>query len=624
MSVEGQLVTMEIPLSEEDIARSAWTRQKLWVRLSSLWRWVADEKISRDRIGPYGDTIRIAGDIRQLDEDIDDIDDIDDRTPLTQATRSQRRPHGRNFELPSFGAPDDGLEDSATSLFPSPHDTQDDEVVRAFYHRISMHGRQFLRPTLERDDDMPLPEDEAVVAAVFPPLEIHQPTAIPSIERPSDDTTTTAGDVYGGGNQLGSRPFPTPTQLFVRAPAQKNDKRSPPALHYARKRSVPPMDSHVQLPHADVRLPHRILTRHRSKWDHAEPVLQPTCNPKWLLHVQRSLPWFSETVRAGAGPWLSARAWEVPYRFVATEVRWRWQHRSDRWLMCIRLGLTALLIISLFVTNIILQRTLYSVAGVTSIYDRFHAITTRANTWLHTDPYAFNVIVLISSFCMDLVFLLVWFQWATLGDSFRLPIAYILLYSVRAFMRSICILPFPPGYIWHAPTFGSVQILSLTVPYQPSDDFFYSGHVGCSVLASIEHYYYRCWWGMFFSAAVACMQFMVLTMTRGHYAVDMFIGAIMAHWVHLVARKAARPIDQWLALPPRPVLLPLDLEAQVSFTASRRPVETTTGLSPAAQACVDAASDDAHDSPSCSGGQHPTQATPHARPIPRAETAPSL
>lgn len=297
----------------------------------------------------------------------------------------------------------------------------------------------------------------------------------------------------------------------------------------------------------------RPLTQYRSRWDHERPKLQPTCNPNWLGAIQRRLPWYADTVAAGGGPWLSARAWEYPYRWLPQEVRWRWNHRGDRWLLCIRFTITALLVLTLLFINVIAQQDLYQVSDVPAIYDWFHSITTPLNQWVNRNHLAFNVIVLFASGMMDLLFLLIWIQWVAVGDSFRLPIAYSLLYALRAFIQRVCQFPFPKGYIWHAPTLGSVEIPSLTVPYQPSDDFFFSGHVACCVLATVEQVYYRCWWGVAFTVFVTLIQFFVMTITRGHYAIDMIAGAVIAHWVHMVASSAARPVDQWLSLPPRPV-----------------------------------------------------------------------
>lgn len=39
----------------------------------------------------------------------------------------------------------------------------------------------------------------------------------------------------------------------------------------------------------------------------------------------------------------------------------------------------------------------------------------------------------------------------------------------------------PAGYIWEYPGFPS-----LVVPYGPTNDFFYSGHMGGSLISTLE------------------------------------------------------------------------------------------------------------------------------------------
>ena len=41
---------------------------------------------------------------------------------------------------------------------------------------------------------------------------------------------------------------------------------------------------------------------------------------------------------------------------------------------------------------------------------------------------------------------------------------------------------FPEGYLWDFP-----GIYSITVPYGKTNDFFYSGHIGCAVICYNEY-----------------------------------------------------------------------------------------------------------------------------------------
>lgn len=322
-----------------------------------------------------------------------------------------------------------------------------------------------------------------------------------------------------------------------------------------------------------------------SRWGRTKPRLHPWYNPDWLARLQQTFPWYPSTLEAGGGPWLSWRAWEVPYQCFTHEFLCRWRSRGDRWFLLIRSAAVFCLILVLFIVNITPGIDLYDIRRVKRIYDAWHQATMGLNARLQSHPTELSILILIASFMMDMMVLLIWGQWVVLGDSFRLPIAYTLLYTIRALMRSCSLLPYPPDYIWQVPKFGEdIRIRSLVVPYQLSDDFFFSGHVGCGILAVSEHFYYRCWWGVIFSSVVTAFQTFVMTATRAHYFIDMFTGAVVASWIHILSQSITLPVDQWCGLPPRPV--PFEQrEARTLFNTSSRESQRSIPVDVVAEMC---------------------------------------
>lgn len=296
------------------------------------------------------------------------------------------------------------------------------------------------------------------------------------------------------------------------------------------------------------------------KWDPQNPdgpnLLHPFSNPVCLEKIQRKLPWYTTTLEAGGGPWLNLRGWDAPYKYsLISEFRIRWKTLGDRWLLLLRLTGVSLMILLLLLVNVVGVGKFYgNSGGVDRIWDWFHEITTPINTYISTNESAFTGLMFTASFLMDMCFLWIFFQWIVIGDSTRLPLGYAMMYGIRAVQRGYCLLPYPNGYIWGAPKFGNVNWPSLVVPYQPSDDFFFSGHIGFGILATVEHFYLCNWWGLGFSIFVTVFQAFWMCCTRGHYMIDMFTGAVVASWCHLIAQIISRPIDQWLSLPPRPYL----------------------------------------------------------------------
>jgi hypothetical protein len=97
---------------------------------------------------------------------------------------------------------------------------------------------------------------------------------------------------------------------------------------------------------------------------------------------------------------------------------------------------------------------------------------------------------------------------------------------------------YPDGYLWDFP-----GVYSITVPYGRTNDFFFSGHIGCCVICACE--YKACGWFKFawFSSIVCVMQGSLMVSLRGHYAIDLVTGVIFAHYIWLIAERYSYLID---------------------------------------------------------------------------------
>lgn len=162
---------------------------------------------------------------------------------------------------------------------------------------------------------------------------------------------------------------------------------------------------------------------------------------------------------------LSLKSWfRTPYTRVLKHVESVWDNANERAFFSLRCCFVFFLISILFVLNVVLQCDLYSVSRVGQIHDTLHVVTEGANLWLMEHPRGYSYLLLLASFFMDSLFLIIWAQWLLVGDSFRLPVAYALLYGCRAAVRGLCVLPYPEHYLWQAPRLAGVAIPSLTVP----------------------------------------------------------------------------------------------------------------------------------------------------------------
>jgi hypothetical protein len=86
--------------------------------------------------------------------------------------------------------------------------------------------------------------------------------------------------------------------------------------------------------------------------------------------------------------------------------------------------------------------------------------------------------------------------------------------------------PFPEFLVWHSPGF-----YSLTVPYDHTRDFYYSGHTGCLTIILLEFsqltvkYKHRVY-GLTFICLVYMMNMLIIT--RVHYTADVIGGLVFS------------------------------------------------------------------------------------------------
>jgi len=86
----------------------------------------------------------------------------------------------------------------------------------------------------------------------------------------------------------------------------------------------------------------------------------------------------------------------------------------------------------------------------------------------------------------------------------------------------------PEGFLWAHP-----GIPSLTVPYHDTNDFYYSGHVGTCLMYLMEFYCLKNKFLVGFCTIVLIGEWILLTVLRTHYIIDLVTGIIVAHYAFI-------------------------------------------------------------------------------------------
>ena len=177
------------------------------------------------------------------------------------------------------------------------------------------------------------------------------------------------------------------------------------------------------------------------------------------------------------------------------------------------------------------------------IYDRIFDLTAPINDFFNNNKEPRNAILIFSSFLIDV--LLLWFsiRYALLGRSSRQLIFFMLFYLSRSVVQSFFLMKMPQGNCWDYPGFPS-----LTVSYEKTSDFFYSGHVGVVLFCGLENKHLGNLYMMWVSFFVCGIEFCVMIAMRGHYSIDLIFGLIFSHYSWIVSEWVAEAIDKKLRI----------------------------------------------------------------------------
>ena len=172
--------------------------------------------------------------------------------------------------------------------------------------------------------------------------------------------------------------------------------------------------------------------------------------------------------------------------------------------------------------------------------------TEKVNTFfVESTPWK-NFLIIQSSVGIDfmmLSYLFIFFKW---GGTARFIPTLLLFYPIRNVIQAIFLMGRPVGFLWSYP-----GIISLTVPYFDTNDFYFSGHVGSTTIYASEYLAMK-WYKM-----SALLIFIVsdvwisLMFLRTHYIIDFTSGFVYARFVHRFGEKLSYFIDVKLVGWPR-------------------------------------------------------------------------
>ena len=195
-----------------------------------------------------------------------------------------------------------------------------------------------------------------------------------------------------------------------------------------------------------------------------------------------------------------------------------------------------------FISKVILIFLLYAFLVLNSLYnmvspgyvpecihDEVHDWTRPITLFLAANPVYKNTLIVTASLMLDVCTFVLAFRFVFYEKNYKVGLIGISFYIFRGILQSVFYMKFPSDYIW-----GHPGIFSITVPYEPANDFFYSGHVGICMICLITFKRSGLKNLTRFAIITLAVEFFTLLVTRAHYFIDLVTGLIVSHYLYLV------------------------------------------------------------------------------------------
>mmetsp|Transcript_6666 Transcript_6666/g.11790 ORF Transcript_6666/g.11790 Transcript_6666/m.11790 type:complete len:246 (+) Transcript_6666:2380-3117(+) len=175
------------------------------------------------------------------------------------------------------------------------------------------------------------------------------------------------------------------------------------------------------------------------------------------------------------------------------------------------------------------------------ITDAIFDLTAPLNNFFQEQVALRHAVLILSSACIDILVLHFAYRFLVHSKSWRSVLSALSFYITRGLLQMLFLMRIPPGYIWEYPGFPS-----LSVSYQPTTDFFFSGHVGFAFLCCLEYRLSHKYNWAKFALAATVFEASVMLSLRAHYFIDIVGGIVFAHYIWTVAGWLAPHIDAYI------------------------------------------------------------------------------
>ena len=215
----------------------------------------------------------------------------------------------------------------------------------------------------------------------------------------------------------------------------------------------------------------------------------------------------------------------VKFQNITFFIKSQWNSPLQR-----RFLLTKIILVTIFFTILILSSSLNifnHTAPVSCLTDTVQDWTLSITLFFETNVSVRDAVIITSSFLIDLNLVILSLRFLFYAHSTRIVLLIFVFYLVRTFVQRIFFVQFPQHYIFLYPGF-----FSIAVPYTPSNDFFFSGHVGICTFFFLEFSQDQKTALQGLALVTILLNMFTLLVMRAHYSIDLAVGIVVAHYLY--------------------------------------------------------------------------------------------
>jgi hypothetical protein len=195
-------------------------------------------------------------------------------------------------------------------------------------------------------------------------------------------------------------------------------------------------------------------------------------------------------------------------------------------------------IATIFTAQYFIGKKAIPACGIT---DAIQTLLLPINTFLTGHATLGNACLIVMSFLLDCMFLFMIVD-TIITRNIRPFLTYALFFTLRQTMQLLVALPIPPHIIWHYPGFPS-----LLQNYHISNDLYFSGHAGISLIAALEMSSFGKKWLTTLGFSVFLFESVMVIAMQIHYTMDVFTAIMTVFCITDLSCHLAHPINRFLS-----------------------------------------------------------------------------